>query len=110
LLSIYFFLDYELVKIYHPDSAISKAMSPEMAEARFQAITKAYDMLRKGKSPATLLNAATEAVSLGGVMNARRKRNLMNRAELKTEADEKWTDRILIGAVFIVSDSCDLMC
>jgi hypothetical protein len=98
------FLDYELVKIYHPDSAISKTLSPETAEARFQAITKAYDTLRKGKSRVTLLNASSEGASLGGVMSARRKRDLMNRAELKTEADEKWTERLMIGAVLVVSD------
>ncbi|KAE9409692.1 hypothetical protein BT96DRAFT_970027 [Gymnopus androsaceus JB14] len=38
---------YELVRIYHPDK-VGASMSSEAAHARFQAITAAYDSLRKG--------------------------------------------------------------
>ncbi|KAF9517140.1 hypothetical protein BS47DRAFT_1254928, partial [Hydnum rufescens UP504] len=37
---------YELVKIYHPDSAQSHSVPPEIRQARFNSISSAYDDLR----------------------------------------------------------------
>ncbi|KAF8835742.1 hypothetical protein BDN67DRAFT_884411, partial [Paxillus ammoniavirescens] len=37
---------YDLVKLYHPDSALARTISSEQRNVRFQAITTAYDILR----------------------------------------------------------------
>ncbi|KAF9224221.1 hypothetical protein BS17DRAFT_670002, partial [Gyrodon lividus] len=37
---------YDLVKLYHPDSAPARALSSDQRTLRFQAITKAYEILR----------------------------------------------------------------
>ena len=40
-------LDYELVRVHHPDSPHCRTTtSPAEAHARFQSITRAYDILR----------------------------------------------------------------
>ncbi|KIM69739.1 hypothetical protein SCLCIDRAFT_1208250 [Scleroderma citrinum Foug A] len=39
-------IDYDLVRIYHPDSIIARRYPPEVAQERIQAINKAYDTLR----------------------------------------------------------------
>lgn len=49
-----FCADFDLVKIYHPDSAQGRHLPPNVRHARFQSITHAYDVLR-GKS--TVLHA-----------------------------------------------------
>ncbi|KAF9650613.1 hypothetical protein BDM02DRAFT_3267830 [Thelephora ganbajun] len=99
---------YELVKVYHPDVVVASLsqdsptsaeqgvsssatlpeehLTPELAQARFQAVTKAYDSLRKD---------ATESR-----MSARRKRYLRARAELRVGDDEKWRERLIVGALF----------
>lgn len=43
-------LDFDLVRLYHPDKA-GLSIPSDVAHARFQAITAAYDILR-GKKPA----------------------------------------------------------
>ncbi|KAH9832469.1 uncharacterized protein C8Q71DRAFT_776495 [Rhodofomes roseus] len=37
---------YDLVRVHHPDSSFSRDLSPEERHARFQSITRAYDILR----------------------------------------------------------------
>jgi hypothetical protein len=82
----------------------SEAITPEIAQTRFQAVTKAYDSLQKGKAKgkahlgANLFADATEAK-----MSARRRRELRARAELRVGDDEKWRERFIVGAVFAVS-------
>jgi hypothetical protein len=39
--------DFELVRIYHPDTAQSQGITIEQAEARFHAITQAYNALQQ---------------------------------------------------------------
>ncbi len=39
-------IDYELVRIYHPDSAHGSSLLPESRHKRFQSISAAYDFLR----------------------------------------------------------------
>jgi curved DNA-binding protein CbpA len=112
-------LDYELVKIYHPDSSVSRTppassgsdapLSQEIntAEARFRAITAAYNTLRKGKSRA---NSARSVRDLGDSADVQmsdwRKRELRNRAELRVGGlDERWKERLMIGVLFLVSPS-----
>ena len=114
------------MKVYHPDvvtlspaqgsppsggqEASSSAtpseeyLTPEIAQARFQAITKAYASLRKGKlkGKAHLGSPFTEATE--GKMSARRRRELRARAELRVGHDEKWRERFIVGALFAVSN------
>ncbi|KAF5322607.1 hypothetical protein D9619_001340 [Psilocybe cf. subviscida] len=42
---------YELVRLYHPDKQVGAVVDDDIARARFQAITAAYDVLT-GKTPA----------------------------------------------------------
>ena len=113
--------DYELVKIYHPDVMVaslsqcsppsgeqgttsSEDLTSEIAQARFQAVTKAYHSLRKGKAKgkahlgAHLFSDATE-----NRISARRKRELKARAELRVGDDEKWRERLIVGTLIAVS-------
>jgi len=63
-------------------------------------VTKAYDSLRKGKAKGrahlgtNLFAGATESR-----MSARRKRELRARAELRVGDDEKWRERLIVGAL-----------
>ncbi|THU89525.1 hypothetical protein K435DRAFT_781561 [Dendrothele bispora CBS 962.96] len=41
---------YELVRAYHPDSPSCRLLPPSECHRRFQAITAAYDSLRRGRS------------------------------------------------------------
>jgi len=119
-------LDYELVKMYHPDvvsaslpggslplgeqGASSPAtppeehLSPEIAQSRFQAVTKAYGSLRKGKAKGKAhLGANPFADVAESRMSARRRRELRARAELRVGDDEKWRERLIVGALFAVN-------
>ncbi|KAL0565953.1 hypothetical protein V5O48_016068 [Marasmius crinis-equi] len=40
---------YELVRAHHPDSQSCRLLSPEVRHTRFQAISAAYDSLRRGR-------------------------------------------------------------
>ena len=79
-------------------------MTPEIAQARFQAVTKAYDSLRKGKAKGkAYLGANPFADNTESRMSARRRRELRARAELRVGDDEKWRERLIVGALFAVS-------
>lgn len=80
----------------------SKALTPEIAQARFQAVTKAYDSLQKAKGKAHL-GANLFADATENRISARRKRELKARAELRVEDDEKWRERLIVGALIAVS-------
>ncbi|KAG8988423.1 hypothetical protein FRB95_009490 [Tulasnella sp. JGI-2019a] len=45
---------YELVKLYHPDTAAKDGMSPKACRERFQRITVAYTQLRRGSRKSKL--------------------------------------------------------
>jgi len=119
-------LDYELVKIYHPDvvslslaqgspppgerepspsaTLSGEYLTPEIAQARFQAVTKAYDTLRKRKVKGKAhFGGNPFAGATEGKMSARRRRELRDRAELRVGHDEKWRERLVVGALFAVS-------
>ena len=119
-------LDYELVKIYHPDvvslslapgsppsgeqGVLPSAMppeghlTPEIAQARFQAVTRAYDSLQKGKAKGKAHLGGNPFVdATESKMSARRRRELRARAELRVGHDEKWRERLIVGALFAVS-------
>ena len=79
-------------------------LTPEIAQARFQEVTKAYDSLRKGKGRGkALLGGNPFADSTESKMSARRRRELRARAELRVGHDEKWRERLIVGALFAVS-------
>jgi len=111
------------VKIYHPDvvspspvqgsppsgeQGTSPPATPseehltlEIAQARFQAVTKAYASLRKGKAKGiTHLGGNPFAGATEGKMSAKRRRELRARAELRVGDDEKWRERLIVGALF----------
>lgn len=110
------------MKIYHPDVVAASLSSPrsveqggsssvvhtqdltlEIAQARFQAVTKAYHTLRKGKTKGkTHLGANMFADATETKMSARRRRQLRARAELRVGEDEKWRERLIVGAVLAV--------
>jgi hypothetical protein len=41
-----FFVDFELVRIYHPDSATARGIPAQVAESQFKSITAAYSRLQ----------------------------------------------------------------
>jgi len=76
-------------------------LTSELAQARFQAVTKAYDSLRKGKAKGKAhLGANPFTDPAEGRMSARRRRELRARAELRVGDDEKWRERLIVGALF----------
>lgn len=125
-------LDYELVKIYHPDAVAASLsqrsppsggqgessstippehLTPEVAQARFQAVTKAYDSLRKGKAKGKAhLGVYSFADSTENRMSARRRRELRARAELRVGDDEKWRERLIVGVLLAVSSVIMRLC
>ncbi|KAG8213978.1 hypothetical protein J3R82DRAFT_10728 [Butyriboletus roseoflavus] len=90
--------DYDLVRIYHPDSPVGRKYPAEMAQARFQSISTAYDVMR-GKSAIT-----------GEVLTSRERH--MDPARFRpraprrphfdeTTGDERWKERVLVGATVV---------
>jgi len=78
----------------------SEDLTPEIAQVRFQAVTKAYDSLRKGKAKGKAhLGANLFADATESRMSARRRRELKARAELRVGDDEKWRERLMVGAL-----------
>lgn len=96
------FLDIDLVRIYHPDSPVSRALPPEVTDGRFQAITKSYDTLR-GKTPMKpggFDNRADSKKSTSATWRAQRARRL----DLDSGIDDRWKDRIIVfGVIFVRS-------
>ncbi|PCH43886.1 hypothetical protein WOLCODRAFT_138653 [Wolfiporia cocos MD-104 SS10] len=98
---------YDLVRIYHPDSPISRAVPPETAHARFQAISAAYAALsgkarRMGDAedggPAGGGGGRPDFHSLSTAMWRARQRR---RAELDVGWDDRWKDGLMFGAVVL---------
>lgn len=50
LFSLFDYLDYELVRVYHPDCPAARRLPPNTSHSRFQAISNAYAIL-SGKRP-----------------------------------------------------------
>ncbi|KAI0780291.1 hypothetical protein C8Q74DRAFT_1169424, partial [Fomes fomentarius] len=98
---------YDLVRIYHPDSPVARAggVSAETAHARFQAISSAYASLSGKKLAATLdgtdpegFGASTRS-SYHDLSTAMWRARQRRRAELDVGLDERWKERIMVGAV-----------
>jgi hypothetical protein len=91
--------DIDLVRIYHPDSPVSRALPSEITDGRFQSITKAYGTLR-GKT----------AMNPGGIDSKPDDQNPVpawrlrqaRRLDLDTGGDDRWKDRIILfGVIFV---------
>ncbi|KAI0318312.1 hypothetical protein OF83DRAFT_1057064 [Amylostereum chailletii] len=95
---------FDLVKLYHPDAPLSRTSPPDVAQARFHAISNAYDVLR-GHRP----NALVEGSSSDGAGSAARdfrseiwRAKQARRADLNVPFDDRWKDRVILGAVVVV--------
>ena len=96
-------VDYELVRIYHPDAPASRTLPPEKAEARFHAITAAYDALR-GKTP---LSESGEPLprrkDYHDLSTAMWRIKQQRKAELPINLiDDRWKDKLMLSVVFLV--------
>lgn len=93
-------IDIDLVRIYHPDSPVSRALPPELTDGRFQAIAKAHDALR-GKTPMNPRGVeAKPDVPHSAAWRAHRARRL----DMDSGIDDRWQERLLIlGGVFVSS-------
>lgn len=66
-------------------------------------MTKAYDTLQKGKAKGKAhLGANPPVDATGSRMSAKRKRELQARAELRVGDDDKWRERLVVGALITV--------
>lgn len=94
--------DYELVRIYHPDSPVCRGLPAEKTQARFHAIRVAYDALR-GKVP---LSATGEPMppkkDYHDLSTAMWRAKQRRRAELNIGIDDKWKDRLMLGVLSLV--------
>ncbi|OJA08017.1 hypothetical protein AZE42_08015 [Rhizopogon vesiculosus] len=88
--------DYELVRIYHPDSVVARHYPPEVSQARFQAISKAYDILRGKTSSSGEPTEATRKVDPMRWATKSRRPHFDD-----TASDEKWKERVITGAVLL---------
>ena len=99
--------DYDLVRIYHPDAPAARAggVSAEAAHARFQAIASAYAVL-SGMRPSAHDGSdgpATVRTSYHELSTAAwRARRRQRRAELDAGLDERWKERMMVGAILVV--------
>jgi len=94
--------DIDLVRIYHPDSPVSRALPPEVTDGRFQSITKAYDALR-GRTPMMPEGIQGTSDAQNPTSTAWRARQA-RRLDLDIGGDDRWKDRvILFGVVFVGS-------
>ena len=97
-------LDYDLVRLYHPDKVIpssAPSIAADEAHARFQAITTAYDMLRSktplGDSSATTGTAeATYTTTAAYRTMQRRRQELYENGAVDDSRLDKW---LIVGVV-----------
>ncbi|KAG2074594.1 hypothetical protein BDR04DRAFT_148557 [Suillus decipiens] len=87
---------YELVRIYHPDSAVARHYPSEESQARFQAISRAYDILRGKVSSSGEPVEATRKVDPIR-WSARSRRPHFD----DTASDERWKERTIMGMVLL---------
>jgi hypothetical protein len=94
--------DYELVRIYHPDSPIARAHPPEISEARFHTISTSYDVLRGRRThdPDSPDASPQPRVDLHALWKAKQR----VRQDPLEPADDRWKDGILLGSVVAVRD------
>lgn len=99
---VHSFTDYDLVRIHHPDSPSCRHLPPADRHSRFQAITAAYDSLRKGSTVSSHFDVYAEEVARRKRayqrQNARRAQYAApNRYQWNSNADDRWKDHLLIA-------------
>ncbi|KAI1783744.1 hypothetical protein LXA43DRAFT_902935 [Ganoderma leucocontextum] len=109
---------YDLVRIYHPDSPAARAggVSPETAHARFQAISAAYAVLT-GKKPAASSDdreagegfAGKARTSYHDLSTAMWRERQRRKADLDVGLDERWKERVMLGAILLVRTLGDFL-
>lgn len=87
---------YELVRIYHPDSAVARHYPSEESQARFQAISRAYDILRGKASSSGEPVEPTHKVDPVRWSARSRRPHFDN-----TASDERWKERVIMGTVLL---------
>lgn len=97
----YHFLDYDLVRLYHPDSPVSRTIHPDPAvrQARFHSITAAYEALQTG-DPA---REAQKRNDYHAQQEALRRAYRRRRAVDEVSVDGQWKDKLIFGVVLLVS-------
>ena len=97
------FADYDLVRIHHPDSPVVRALglTPDVAHARFQSISAAYDVLRGNNSQGSDNNSEVRTAANAATATPRRSAHA-NRPDIHVVGDDRWKDRILLGGVVLV--------
>lgn len=96
--------DFELVRIYHPDSPASRSsrLSPETIRLRFHSITAAYaKLLGKSSSDGYIPAAAHDRTAAAWRANKVRRYAFLDGGGL----DERWKESVFMGAVIFVSDA-----
>ncbi|KIK27660.1 hypothetical protein PISMIDRAFT_64154, partial [Pisolithus microcarpus 441] len=86
--------NYELVRIYHPDSIIARRDPPEVSQERIQAINKAYGIL-SGKS---VSQDEPEATAMERRMDPTWLRSRISRQPYfdDVSADDRWKERFIV--------------
>lgn len=93
--------DYELVRIYHPDSPVARAYPPEVSESRFHAISASYDILRGRRAALDpdLSHATPHArVDLHALWRVKQR----HRQDPMGPIDDRWKDGIILGSLVVV--------
>lgn len=93
--------DYELVRIYHPDSPIARVYPPEISEARFHAISTSYDVLR-GRRPDHDLDSPDASLHPRVDLHALWRAKQRLRQDPLGPADDRWKDGVLLGSIIVV--------
>ena len=103
--------DYDLVRIYHPDSPAARAggVPPETAHARFQAISSAYAVLT-GKKPVASIDGGDAGEGFAGkarasyhdLSTAMWRERQRRKVDLDVGLDERWKERLMLGAILVV--------
>ncbi|KAK1236515.1 hypothetical protein PQX77_000208 [Marasmius sp. AFHP31] len=100
---------YELVRAHHPDSHSCRLLSPEVRHSRFQAISAAYDTLRRGRRGGTgrFDPYAEELARRRDIYykhyHRRRQENDMApkytyaRFDWNSNPDDRWKDYMIVG-------------
>jgi len=91
---------FELVRIYHPDSAVARHHPPDVAQAHFQAIKRAYDILQGRRALVDGMDAPPPTAG----MRAREPPSARARRRPyfdDVKADERWTERVVVGGLLL---------
>lgn len=106
-------LDYDLVRVHHPDSPHCRAASSAEARARFQSITRAYDVLR-GRHHVDPYREEIERLRREQALRQMYRRKRAGQAsydfahgprysEWTASADDRWKDTFIIVIGILVS-------